>query len=172
MNAQSESDAVGNDAPAWRAMTPLTRISTIVVWTVFVLYLIFLLKLLLLSRTPGSARSLNLVPFAGISGYVFSDSAAVKRFAMGNLIGNVVAFVPLGAFLPLLRRRHGLRTNLLTVVCASVTVEIGGLVGILFFTLLHVLLRSWSRVAMVMAALSLLAVPILYYFLFAIRLRM
>jgi glycopeptide antibiotics resistance protein len=192
VHVQSKSDAVRNHAPAWGAMTALAQIGTVVVWAVFVLYLVCLLKLLLFSRTPDSARSLNLIPFASISDYLFSDSAEVKRFAIGNVIGNVVAFVPLGAFLPLMRRKTGLWTNLLIVVCASVTVEIvqgvfgvgasdiddvilntlGGLVGILFFTLLRLLLRCWSRVSTVMAILSLLAVPILYYFLFAIRLRM
>lgn len=115
-----------------------------------------------------------------------------KGFAIGNVLGNVVAFVPLGVFLPLLWRRIGIWPNLLIVVCASVAVEIiqglfalsapdiddvilntlGGLVGILPFTLLRALLRGWRRVTTVMAALSLRAVPILGYFLFAIRLRM
>ena len=159
---------------------------------VFVLYLVLVGKLLLFSRAPGSEHSLNLIPFATISHYLFNDSAAVKEFAIGNVIGNIVAFVPLGAFLPVLRRPVGIWVNLLVVVCASVGVEIiqgvfglgdsdiddvilntlGGLVGILFFALLCALLRRWSRVIIMMALLSLLAVPILYYFLFAIRLRM
>lgn len=173
-------------------MSALTKIGTVVIWAVFILYLIFLLKLLLFSRPPGSERSLNLIPFATISHYLFSDSAVTKEFAIGNVFGNVVAFAPLGAFLPLLRRRTGIWTNLLIVVCTSVAVEIiqgvfglgasdiddvilntvGGLIGILFFTLLRVLLRRWSRVIAVMAVLSFLAVPILFYLLFAIRLRM
>ena len=192
MHAQSEPEAVRNDAPTWRGVTVLAKIETVVIWAVFVVYAILLLKLLLFSRTPGSERSLNLIPFATISHYLFSDSAATKGFAIGNVFGNVIAFAPLGAFLPLLRRRTGIWTNLLIVVCTSVAVEIiqgvfglgasdiddvilntlGGLIGILFFTLLRVLLRRWSRVITVMAVLSLLAVPILYYLLFAIRLRM
>jgi glycopeptide antibiotics resistance protein len=192
VQVQSKSDAARNSAPTWRAMAPLTKVGTVFVWAVFVLYIAFLLKLLLFSRVPGSTRSLNLVPFASISDYLFNGSAPVKRFAIGNVLGNVVAFVPLGAVLPLLRRKTGLWTNLGIVVCASVTVEIlqgilgvgasdiddvilntlGGLVGILFFTLLCALLRSWGRVITVMAALSVMALPILYYLLFAIRLRM
>jgi glycopeptide antibiotics resistance protein len=192
LHVQTQPHAVRNDAPTWRTMTALAKIGTVVIWAVFVLYLVLLLKLLLFSRPPGSERSLNLIPFATISSYLFSDSAVMKGFAIGNVIGNVVAFVPLGAFLPLLRRRTGIWTNLLIVVCASVAVEIiqgvfglgasdiddvilntlGGLIGVLFFTLLRVHLRRWSRVITVMAVLSLLAVPILYYFLFAIRLRM
>ncbi len=174
-------------------MTAPTRSGTVVVWTVFVLYLVFLLKLLLFSRPPGSEHSINLIPFASISDYLFTGSAAVKRFAVANVTGNIVAFVPLGAFLPLARRRTGIIwTNLLVVVCASVAVEIvqgvfglgasdiddvilnmlGGLIGILSLTLLRVLLRRWDRVIGVMAVLSLLSVPILYYLLFAVRLHL
>ena len=189
---QPQPDVVSDDALTWRTMTLLVKIGTVVIWVVFVFYLALLLKLLLFSRPLGSERSLNLIPFATISGYLFSGAATVKRFAIGNVIGNVVAFVPLGALLPLLRRRIEIWTNLLIVLCASVAVEIvqgvfgvgasdiddvilntlGGLVGILFFTLLRALLRHWSRLITVMAVLSLLAVPILCYFLFAIRLRM
>lgn len=83
-------------------MTAFTKLGTVVIWTVFVLYLALLLKLLVFSRTPGSARSLNLIPFASISAYLFSGSAAVKR----------------------------LGTNLLMVVCASVAVEfVQGILG-------------------------------------------
>lgn len=173
-------------------MTMRVKIGTVVIWLVFVLYLILLMKLLLFSRPPGSGRSFNLIPFATISDYLVGGSAAVKRFAIGNVVGNIVAFVPLGAFLPLVRRNSRIWMNLVFVVGASVALEIvqgifglgasdiddvmlnavGGLIGILFFSLLRVLLRRWSRVIAVVAVLSLLAVPILCYFLFAIRLRM
>ncbi len=190
MRLKAEPDAIHDDPP--RTPTALTRVGTVVVWTVFVLYLVLLLKLLLLSRPLGSEHSLNLIPFATISNYVFSPSAVVKRFAVVNVIGNIVAFVPLGAFLPLVGRRTGIWANLLVVACASVAVEIvqgvfglgasdvddvllntlGGLIGILFFTVLRRLLRRRDRVVTVMAALSLLMVPILYVFLFVARLRM
>lgn len=192
MRAQSKPNAVPEVAPKWRAMSVVAKIGTVVIWVVFVLYLVLLLKLLLFSRPPGSERSLNLIPFATISDYLFNGTAAVKRFAIGNVLGNVVAFIPLGAFLPVLRRRLRMWANLLIVACASVAVEIvqgvfglgasdiddvilnalGGLVGILFFTILRVVLRDWGRLIIVMAVLSLLAVPILSYFLFGIRLRM
>ena len=192
MRVQSNSGAVREDARTWRSMTAFTKIGMVIVWAVFVLYLVLLLKLLLFSRAPGSERSLNLIPLASISDYVFSGPGAVKKFAIGNVLGNVVAFVPLGAVVPVLRRRTALRSNLLFIVSASVAVEVvqglfgvgasdiddvilntlGGLLGILFFTFLLVVLRSWSRLITVMAVLSLLAVPVLCYFLFAIRLRM
>ncbi len=189
MKVEAQPDAVRDDAPH---ATALMRIGMVVVWAVFVLYLGFLLKMLLFSRPLGSEHSLNLIPFASISDYVFRGSAVVQRFAAVNVIGNIVAFVPLGAYLPLVRRKTGIWTNLLVVVSVSVTVEIiqgvfglgvsdiddvmlntlGGLIGILFLTLLRRLLRRRDRVDYVMAVLSLLMVPILSVFLFVARLHL
>ena len=186
---ETDPDAVRDDSP--RATTA-ARIGAVVVWTVFVLYLVLLLKLLLFSRPLGSEHSLNLVPFASISDYVFSTSAAVKRLAVVNVMGNIVAFIPLGAFLPVVRHGAGIWTNLLVVACASIAVEIlqgvfglgasdiddvmlntlGGLIGILFFALLLRLLRRRDRVVIAMAAFSLLLTPILFVLVFVVRLRM
>ncbi|MEW1953398.1 VanZ family protein [Terrabacter sp. NPDC080008] len=94
--------------------------------------------------------------------------------------------------MPLVTRRTGIWTSVLVVLCASVAVEVvqgvfglrasdiddviantlGGFLGVAFFTLLLVLVRRWSRVMAVMAVLSLLAVPMLSYPLFAVRLRL
>lgn len=175
-----------------RTTSARTRIGTVIVWTVWSLYLLVLLKLLLLSRPLGSEHSLNLIPFATISQYLSGGSAAVERFALANVIGNVAAFVPLGAYLSSMRRNTGIRMNLLVVACASVAVEIvqgvfglgasdiddvllntlGGLIGILFCTLLQRLLRRRDHLIVVMAALSLLMAPILFVVLFVVRLHM
>lgn len=164
----------------------------VVVWVVFVLYLVFLAKLLLLSRTPGSVRSLNLIPFRTIADYLFSNSAGVRRFSLGEVLGNVVVFVPLGACLPLLRRRTDVWSNVRIVIAVSVTVEVlqgllgvgasdvddvilnalGGLTGGLLLAGLWRLLRSWARVVTVMAVLAVLALPALVFMLFVVRLRM
>jgi glycopeptide antibiotics resistance protein len=44
-------------------------------------------------------RPYNLVPFATIKFYVFSDSMPMLRRA-GNIFGNIALFVPIGIFLP------------------------------------------------------------------------
>ena len=85
-------------------MTTRARLETVVICTAVVLYVVFALKLLLFSRPPGSERSLNLVPFASISHYLFSDSSDVRRFAFGNIAGNVLLFIPLGAYLSVLTK--------------------------------------------------------------------
>lgn len=189
---QLKADAARGDEPTWRTLPTLAKVGTVVIWAVFVVYAIVLLKLLLFSRPAGVEQRMNLIPFATISHYLFNDAATVQRFALGNVVGNIVAFAPLGVFLPLLRRRTGIWTNLFIVVCASVAVEVvqgvfglgssdiddvilntlGGLVGILFFTALRLILRRWSRVIAVVAALSLLVVPVFFYLLFVVRLQL
>lgn len=192
MRAAKESDPAGSAPPTWRTMSAPARIGMVVVWVVAAVYLVLLLKLLLLSRAPGSERSLNLIPFASIANYLFSGLSTVHRFAAANVLGNVAAFVPFGAYLPLIRRRTGIGANLLIVIGTSVVVEVvqgvfglgasdiddvilntlGGLIGILVLTLLRVLLRRWGRVIAVSAVLSLLALPVLAYLLLAVRLHM
>ncbi len=181
-----------DETTTWRSLSTLSKAGTVVVWAVFVMYLVLLFKLTLFARVPGAERSLNLIPFASIAEYLFTDSAAMQRFALGNVLGNVVAFIPLGAYLPFVRRRPQIWSNLVIVAGTSIAVEIlqgifglgasdiddvilntlGGLVGILFFLLVRVLLRRWSRIVVAMAVLSLLIVPILWYLLFVIMMRM
>ena len=153
------------DRSRWHLMTTRARLETVVVYAVFALYVVFALKLLLFSRPPGSERSVNLVPFATISHYLVSGSSGVRRFAIGNVAGNVLLFVPLGAYVSVLTRWTAART-MLVVASASVAVEIlqgvfalgasdvddvilnclGGFVGILLVLLARVVLRGSDRV--------------------------
>ena len=172
-------------------MTRRARLETVVICAVFALYLVFALKLLLFSRPPGSERSLNLVPFATISQYLVSGSSGVRRFAFGNVAGNVLLFIPLGAYVSALTKSTVART-MLVVASASVAVEIlqgvfalgasdiddvilnclGGFIGTQLFLLLRVMLRDRGRVRTAFAVLSVVALPVLCYLLFVIRLRM
>lgn len=172
-------------------MSTRAKTETVVICAVFALYAAFLLKLLLFSRPPGSERSINLIPFASIAGYLFTDSAATARFAFGNVVGNILVFAPLGAYLAVPTRRS-LAKNMLIIVAVSVAVEIiqgvfalgasdiddvilnglGGLLGILVYRLLLSILRTRARVRTVIAVVSIVAVPVFAYLLFVIRLRM
>lgn len=171
-------------------MTRRARLETVVVGAVFALYVVFALKLLFFSRPPGSERSFNLIPFASISHYLFNGSSGVKRFAFGNVAGNVILFIPLGAYVAVPTKSTVARTMLI-VASASVAVEIlqgvfalgasdiddvilnclGGLIGIQLVLLLRVILRDPGRVRAVVAALSVVALPVLSYLPFVIRLR-
>lgn len=176
---------------SWQVMTTRARVQRVVIVVVFALYVVFALKLLLFSRAPGSERSINLVPFATISQYLVSGPSGVRRFAFGNVAGNVLLFVPLGAYASVLTRWTAARA-MLVVASASVAVEIvqgvfalgasdiddvilnclGGFVGILLVLLARVVLKDSGRVRAVVAAASVVALPVLCFLLFVVRLRM
>ena len=169
--------------------TTRARVESVIVWVVFALYLVFLLKLLLFSRVPGSERSVNLIPFASIADYV-GGSAEARRFAFANLAGNILVFVPLGAYVAFLRRRARIWSNVLIVAAVSVAVEViqwaaavgtsdvddvilntlGGLIGVLVVVGLRRGLRP-EAVRTVIAIASVIAVPVLLFLTVVVRLR-
>ncbi len=177
------------------------RIETIILYGVFICYILFLGKLLLLSRFSLAelfdpqrtiTRSMNLIPFHSIQEYIYSSSATVQSFAFSNVAGNVIAFVPLGAFLLLFKQDKRIAANLLIICMISVVVEViqglfgmgaadvddvilnslGGLIGILGYRLLLLLFRDEKKVRIIATILSLAGLPVLLYLLFMIKLRL
>lgn len=63
----------------------------------------------------------NLIPCAGIAAVIQNGTPA---FAALNIIGNVLMFMPLGLFLPLLWRRWSFKRVILAGALASFTIEI------------------------------------------------
>ena len=80
-------------------------------WGLFLLYGLCLI-LLLFRRSIQGSPSFNLIPLRTIRGYFLilgRDDAAAESFrpyAVTNFLGNLLAFLPLGLFLPLLFRRQ------------------------------------------------------------------
>jgi glycopeptide antibiotics resistance protein len=176
----------------WALMTTRARVETVVIAIGAALYVAFLLKLLLLSRPPGSERSVNLVPFATITELAFGTSPSVRRFAFANLTGNLVLFAPLGGYLLVLSKRRSVRRTMLVIAAVSVAVELvqgvfalgtsdiddvilncsGGLLGTLAtaFVLRRAPYREGART--VVAVLSGIGVPVLLWLLLAVKLRL
>ena len=122
-------------------------------------YLILLLVILF--RTVHPVRSLNLVPFHSIFEYLAGDNQLLHSFALINLAGNIVIFVPLGVYLTMFGGSKSIGKNLLYVLGFSSLVEIiqytfklgigdiddiilnclGGLLGILLY---KILLKLWG----------------------------
>lgn len=73
---------------------------------------VLVLALLLFQRRLQPAHSFNLIPLRTIRGYFLvlarEDAAglSLRPYAVTNLLGNLLAFLPLGIFLPLLFRRQ------------------------------------------------------------------
>lgn len=168
------------------------KIKTVFLYGVFICYILLLIKVLFLSRISQSDhRSINLIPFYSIKEYIYSNSATIKRFAFGNVIGNIVIFTPLGAYLSLFKNDKRVITNFLFIFIVSLFVEIiqgllgigasdvddiilnclGGLIGILGYKFLLFILRDEKKVHTAITAISAIGLPLILFYLFMVRMR-
>lgn len=182
-------------------MNKRERIETVFLYGVFICYILLLIKTLFLSRVSllelfngqrTIGRSINLIPFHSIMEYISGGSENLKRFAFGNVVGNVAIFVPFGIYLPLFKKDKGVMTNLLFIFLVSVFVEIiqglfgigisdiddvilnclGGGIGILGYKFILLLLRDEKKVRTTITILStIIGLPVTFYFLFVIKIR-
>lgn len=173
-------------------MNKRERIKTVILYGVFICYILLLIKILFLSRISHlEHRSINLIPFYSIMEYVSSSSANIKAFAFGNVVGNIVIFVPLGTYLSLFKNDKRVITNLLFIFIVSLFVEIiqgtlgigasdiddiilnclGGLIGILGYKFLLFILRNEKKVHTAITILSAIGLPGILYYLFMMRMR-
>lgn len=104
-----------------------------IAYFLFVLYIIIALGLLFFSPYRQAAYEMNstgtnpynIIPFKTISNYIKASSHINQDIWITNLFGNILAFLPLGFFLPLLFRRYkGLWITTCAVLLATSTVEI------------------------------------------------
>lgn len=182
-------------------MSKQGRIEVAFLYGVFICYILFLIKLLFLSRVSlldlfnnqrTLDRSINLIPFYSIKEYIFSNSATIKKFAFGNVVGNIAIFIPLGTYLSFFKNNKRVITNLLFIFIVSLFIEIiqgvlgvgasdiddiilncfGGLVGVLGYKFLLFKLRDEKKVRVAITILSAIGLPVLLYLLFMVRLRL
>jgi glycopeptide antibiotics resistance protein len=173
-------------------MNKRERIKKVFLYGVFICYILLLIKILLLSRTSHSEfRSINLIPFYSIKEYIFSNSTTIKKFAFGNVVGNIVIFIPLGTYLSLFNNNRRVITNQLFIFIVSLFIEIiqgilgigasdiddiilnclGGLIGILGYKFLLFILRDEKKVHTAITTLSAIGLPGILYYLFMMRMR-
>ena len=115
--------------------------------------------------------------------YISGSSATIKTFAFGNVVGNIVIFIPLGTYLSLFKNDKRVITNLLFIFIVSLFVEIiqgllgigasdiddiilnclGGLIGILGYKFLLFILRDEKKVHTAITILSAIEDYLLYY---------
>lgn len=116
----------------------------IFLWTLFIIYLIILVNLILLKNSSiiltarhirnlplmDKLKGINLVPFKTIS--EFLTGGLSTRIIVENILGNIVAFGPLGFLLPLLFTRiNQLKTVAVIGFMVSLFMEITQLVFVL-----------------------------------------
>jgi glycopeptide antibiotics resistance protein len=111
-------------------------------------------------------RSMNLIPFHTIKGYLSGTDILLRSFALTNLLGNIVLFIPLGVYVTLFNRNKGFLQNTLLIILFSTCVEIiqyffrlgvcdvddvilnslGGFIGISFYRTLFLILKDARKV--------------------------
>ena len=176
--------------------TKREKIELAIIISVSICYLLVLIKVLIVSRLAGpellgARRSVNFIPFYSIVQFLSGATENLRDFSSANVVGNIILFVPLGAYLAVLRPGKGAVRTMLLVFLASVLVEAahgifaigaadiddvilncaGGAVGLFGYKLIVRLLRreDWGRTAI--AAVSILGLPVLLYLLFVINMR-
>ncbi|KYH29180.1 VanZ family protein [Clostridium colicanis] len=173
-------------------MNKRDRIKTIFLYGVFICYILLLIKILFLSRVSHlEHRSINIIPFYSIIEYIHGSSPNIKAFAFGNVVGNIVIFIPLGTYLPLFKNDKRLIANWLVIFIVSLFVEIiqgllgigasdiddiilncsGGLIGILGYKFLWFILRNERKVHTTITILSAAGLPFALYYLLMIKMR-
>ena len=116
-------------------------------WMVFGLYACILIKMILFKRPPSyythhffynydwdmikaNIRRANLVPFTTI--LLFIKSRLAMRDIVGNLLGNILGFIPFGILVPILfRQLAGLKAVLVGALTISFVFEIIQLLAVL-----------------------------------------
>ena len=122
---------------------------------------------------------------------LYGSSANLKTFTFGNVVGNIVIFIPLGTYLSLFKNDKRVKTNLLFIFIVSLFVEIiqgllaigasdiddiilnclGGLIGILGYKFLLFILRDKKKVHTAITIISAMGLPGILYYLFMMRMR-
>ncbi len=133
-------------------------------YSVFAFYLLVLIALLFMNRY--SFRSINIVPFRTIINYLLGSNLIIRSFALSNVLGNIVLFIPLGIYLTLFNRDKRIYKNVLWIFLISLSVEIlqyifmigvsdiddvilncvGGFIGITVYRVLLLKLKDLKKV--------------------------
>ncbi|MDD6039397.1 MAG: VanZ family protein [bacterium] len=134
----------------------------IVLFSILAIYILILFALIF--RKRHGFRSVNLIPFRLIADFLFGDSKS-QAFAVNNIVGNIVLFIPFGIYLTLFNPNKRIRVNTGIVAIASITVEIlqylfqvgvmdmddvilntlGGLIGIVIFKIMYRFLKDKTK---------------------------
>jgi glycopeptide antibiotics resistance protein len=125
-------------------------------------------------------------------GYISGSSDTLRRFAYGNVVGNIAIFVPLGIYLPLFKKDKKVLVNLLFIFIVSLFVEIiqgllgigvsdiddiilnclGGWIGILGYRFLLFILHDEKKVHTAITIPSaIVGLPVILYLLFMVNMR-
>ena len=146
--------------------------NNILLYSVMILYFVLLFALLFQKKRVGSFQSINLVPFRTIAEFMFSDDIILRSFALSNILGNIVIFVPLGIYITLMNRNKSVIVNTFIIALLSTLAEVlqfifkvgasdiddvmlntlGGFVGVISFCLIYKIFKSKTKSAIAIMA--------------------
>lgn len=130
-------------------------------------------------------RSYNFIPFKTILFYADIHGNFLQSLSDINILGNVVAFIPYGMYLQVIRKRKTFAKGLLIVVLTSIAIEmiqlafglgacdiddvllnsIGGVIGLLVYALIRKLFRGEEQAkTAIMVGSVLVGVPVIYLY--------
>jgi len=136
-------------------------------------YLIILFALVFLKD---NTRAVNFIPFSFIKDYVVDE----KPLGIANIVGNIVMFIPMGIFLPMIEKRYG--KVLLWIVMSSICIEavqyvfirgitdiddvilnsVGGLIGIACYKKSDIWGNESEKIVLVLILCALVCFIVLY----------
>ncbi len=145
----------------------------ILLYLVLIVYIFLLAKILLFKYVSPfelfsveriATRTYNLIPFKSIYEYLFSTHLAII-FALTNVVGNIIIFIPLGMYLQVFKRNKKI-FDCITLICViSLCVEVtqyilgigafdiddiilntmGGLLGIFIYKIIYLVLKEENK---------------------------
>lgn len=128
-------------------------------------------------------RSANIIPFDSITNYLFAEDVGQRDFSFMNVFGNIMLFIPLGVYLPLIKRDKRIGISILFTFLISLSVEViqyvfgigasdiddiilntlGGFIGIVIFKALLYMLKDENKVRFVITiCAAIVAVPVIF----------
>lgn len=123
-------------------------------------------------------RSVDLIPFKTIYGYLSGELDVSPIIAMINILGNIILFIPLGLYLQLLKKDKKISISMGIVVLISLLIEIvqfifgigatdiddiilntlGGLIGILIYKVLSSIFKDEQKVRLTIVVTGLIVI--------------
>lgn len=167
------------------------KIQSILLYSIFVFYIFLSLSIIifkyvspleLLNKSRTMYRSINLLPFHTIKGYLTGTIGVSRTVMLNNILGNIGLFIPLGIYLQLFKKDKRILTGILLVFIISLSAEAvqlifgmgaadvddillnctGGIIGILCYKLLDVFIKDDSKIRTVITIFSsIVGIPLL-----------
>ncbi|MDO4377552.1 MAG: VanZ family protein [Erysipelotrichia bacterium] len=97
-------------------------------YVLFILYIFILIDLLLLAREVDMEVGVNIIPFYSFKMFIpllKSGYQSYRYLAISNLFGNILIFIPMGIFLPLIfKRNNNFLYLLINTFLISLSIEV------------------------------------------------